>query len=61
MRRTRNLALFAALVLVIVIGLAWTFRGKVLPLVGVSLDTGAGGRCPGCFGSWKPERAAGRS
>lgn len=44
MRRIRNLALFGVLALVVVIGLAWTFRGKLLPLAGVSLDTGSGGR-----------------
>jgi glucose/arabinose dehydrogenase len=44
MRRVRNLALFAVLGLVVVIGVAWTVRGKLLPLAGVSLDTGLGGR-----------------
>jgi glucose/arabinose dehydrogenase len=44
MRRLRNLARFGVLGLVLVIGLAWIFRGKLLPLAGVSLDTGAGGR-----------------
>jgi glucose/arabinose dehydrogenase len=43
-RRIWKLARFGALVLIIVIGLAWTFRGKLLPLAGVSLDTGTGGR-----------------
>jgi len=44
MGRLRNLALFGVLGLLVVIGLAWIFRGKLLPLAGVSLDTGPGGR-----------------
>jgi glucose/arabinose dehydrogenase len=44
MRRLGNLALFALLALLVVIGLAWTLRGRLLPLAGVSLDTGAGAR-----------------
>jgi glucose/arabinose dehydrogenase len=44
MRRIRNLALFGALGLLVVIGLVWTFRGQMLRFAGVSFDTGAGGR-----------------
>ena len=42
MRRVINLALFAVVSLVIVAGLLWVFRGQVLRLAGVSMDTGEG-------------------
>jgi len=43
-RRILNLALFGIIALVIVGGLVWTFRGRLLPLVGVYDDAGFGGR-----------------
>lgn len=43
MRRARNLLLFGIGALVLIIGLGWTFRAQLAPLVGVSVDGGAGG------------------
>jgi glucose/arabinose dehydrogenase len=42
-RRIRNLALFGVISLVLLIGLGWTFRTQLLPLIGVKLDAGPGG------------------
>ncbi len=42
MRRIVNLALYTALVVLVVSGLLWLFRGQVLRLAGVSFDTGPG-------------------
>ena len=44
MRRLRNLALFGIIALILVIGLAWTFRIQLSPFFGVNVDTGPGGQ-----------------
>lgn len=44
MRRVRNLALFGIGSFALIVGLVWVFRGQITPLLGVNLDTGAGGR-----------------
>ena len=43
MRRARNLLLFGAVTLLLVIGLGWTFRAQLAPLLGVNVDAGEGG------------------
>jgi len=43
-RRARNLALFAVIVLAVVIGTAWIFRVQLAPFLGVNVDAGIGGR-----------------
>ena len=43
MRRARNLLLFGIVVLILVIGLGWTFRAQLAPLLGVNVDAGEGG------------------
>lgn len=44
MRHVLNLALFGLISLVVVGGLLWVFRDRLLPLVGNYADTGSGGR-----------------
>ena len=44
MRRIRNLGLFALASVIIVIGFVWVFRAQLLPILGVNLDAGPGGR-----------------
>ena len=44
MRRVRNLALFGIISLVLILGLGYTFRDALLPLMGANLDGGQGGR-----------------
>lgn len=43
MRRLRNLALFGVISLILVVGLGYAFR-DALPLMGINLDAGGGGR-----------------
>lgn len=43
MRRIRNLTLFGIIALILLIGLAWTFRVQISPLFGVNVDAGEGG------------------
>ena len=40
MRRIRNLAVFGVIALVLILGLGYTFRGALLPVLGVNLDSG---------------------
>lgn len=44
MRRVRNLALFGIGALALLVGLAWTFRVQLMPMLGVNIDAGPGGR-----------------
>jgi glucose/arabinose dehydrogenase len=44
MRRIRNLALFGVISLALIVGLGYAFRDALLPLLGVNLDAGQGGR-----------------
>ena len=44
MRRIRNLGLFALASAIIVVGFVWVFRAQLLPILGVNLDVGPGGR-----------------
>src|SRR5688500_7966181 len=44
MRRLRNLALFGVVSLILVVGLGYAFRDSLLPLMGINLDAGGGGR-----------------
>jgi glucose/arabinose dehydrogenase len=44
MRRVRNLALVGIGILALVAGLAWTFRLQLMPMLGVNVDAGPGGR-----------------
>jgi glucose/arabinose dehydrogenase len=44
MRRVRNLALFGVISLILVVGLGYAFRDALLPLMGINLDAGGGGR-----------------
>ena len=44
MRRLGNLALFGVISLILIVGLGYAFRDALLPLMGVNLDTGQGGR-----------------
>ncbi len=43
MTRARNLALFGVISLILLIGLAWTFRVQLSPFFGVNVDAGDGG------------------
>lgn len=43
MRRIRTLALVGVISLILLAGLAWTFRVALSPFLGVNVDTGAGG------------------
>ena len=43
MRRLRNLGLFGAISLILIIGLTWTFRDRLAPWLGVNVDAGSGG------------------
>lgn len=44
MRRLRNLAIFAVVTFVLLVGGAWIFRAQLAPLLGVNVDVGPGGR-----------------
>jgi glucose/arabinose dehydrogenase len=43
-RRFLSLALFGIISLVVIVGLLWTFRGRLTPFDGVNVDAGVGGR-----------------
>jgi glucose/arabinose dehydrogenase len=43
-RRLRNLAIFAIVAIVVLVGAAWLLRFQVAPLLGVNVDVGPGGR-----------------
>ena len=44
MRRARNLAIFGVIASAVLVGLFWTFRFQLAPLIGVNVDGGRGGR-----------------